>query len=321
MKEQNKRIFILNLFFSLCLVVLYDPFNAYPKEYSKAPAWLTQSQIDSIDQIKVKWEDETDEYSFILKKEKSFWTYSEKENSEPLFCDQDKVILFLTALSGWKRFERDSKILKDEEFLKEGSPGRLSLLGEGKIILDWEWGKCYRNQTDCLVRAKGASLSFQIPAFLPNHLGFSTDDFFLSDRPFFHISPKSINFVEYSLGGQIRFGIRKEKETWVLESEEKNKLNNSSVDSFLLRIVSWGGESGFLKKHLSPEFLSGKEIQKLKVGYLDEENQQEYIEAVDMGIFKGNYKLLRVEPRIQYIIMPSYSWEYFRFFDTKQLQN
>jgi|JI8StandDraft_1071087.scaffolds.fasta_scaffold00130_21 hypothetical protein len=317
MKNGIRFLVGINLILLIILFLLLDPFVFFPKTYEESPIFLgiDLKTVKTISLSESRFGNLT-ELSFS--NEDGVWFMKNAEKSQKYMVDAGKVNEIFQNLGKIHRFEKSKKLISDEEFIGE----RMLMVEfspqEGPSF-SMEFGKCYQPKSECLVREKNSRQTYTIPHSIHEILPSLSLEVFLTKHPFGGIRTSEISKLSFHINGSVKYSVYKEKGNWKTFPEIEGKLNEKFIEDLLLRLVSWSGEKGVLLSAEKNEKLSQVTSQSLNVEFQDFSGATKEVSVEEVDFRFDNNKLNRINPYEQFIVMTPYSWEYWRYYDIKQL--
>ncbi|WP_411821613.1 DUF4340 domain-containing protein [Leptospira sp. 'Mane'] len=323
MKKANKTFLFLNLVLILLIILVYDVFHFFPKAYEEARPWLGEKafSVDSVF-ISVKEFGAHPEKDFSIFKNNNIWHISltNEENPKSYFVDSEKINSLLNELSRFRKFGKSVKELNDSEFRKDGKSFRLLLKENNNKIADLELGDCFEIKSECLIRHSNTKLAYSVPIDFIPQIGGGEFDFFLTAKPFSFLSIENLESFTYMKKNVVLLDLKKEGDVWISLPASENKLSKTKVDNLLLRVVSLAGVSGMTESSLGQLKLKDTNgDESLRLVLAENGSKKEY-GLLDRGSLNQGERVLQLSPNGQYVVMPSYVWDYWQNFDIRQLE-
>ncbi len=317
MKSLNRYLFVFNLFLIVGLFLLADPFVFFPKVYEDSPLFI-RTQIDRIHKVALEFSDrnKVTKYSFVL--EDKIWMLSDSEKDEKKIAEATSVAELLAKLKTYRKFEKTKKTIPENEFWGEIKISILLDEATGESI-NLEFGKCLHSESDCYVREFGSEDTYLIPNSIYTILTDLNPNRFLSKSPFQGIPLDSIVKISYLGADEHKYTIYKEKDVWKTDPVISGEIDEKRINELLIRVQSWKGDEVYTAISKEEKISSLKVIQRLTLEYQIENGEFKIISLKDLGYFSKNRKLIEVSPYSQYILFSAYNWDYWKFFDVRQL--
>jgi hypothetical protein len=311
--------YFLGINASLVIIIFLqlDPFTFFPKSYAQAPPFLL-SEIDQITEITVDLEANNQLTTLALRKSGIGWFLRDLLSNADFIGNSERVSIMLANLLELRRFENDSKLMEDSEFWGEEKLS-IHLSRMGDKIINLQFGKCYQLNSECLVREENSKKSYTIPISIWPVLSDLRPDAFLTKAPLVNIRQIDVIGVKFSLSGKLIYELMLENNKWNITPELDGEINPLAVQNFIERLLDFAGDDAVSKENVPLGLRSVVPLQSITVKYMDDKLEKKEIILEDLGNTEGDKKMLAIRPFDQYILIPSYSWEYWRFFDTRQL--
>lgn len=311
-----------NLILFISLILLNDPFHFFPNTYETSPLFL-EDDIEYLTQMEWKFQDEGSKVggkftpSFLFKKENNFWKIVGEDQKEKI-ADLEKIKNILRYLNGMRRFDRDRMIFSSNQFYGDTTL-RLTLFIGDIVLKELEFGRCFQIESECLMRELNSNFVYTIPfSMQKNFIGKDVAHFY-STLPFGYIKQEDVLKVTYNDGKEKGFILEKIGDRWQLTPALEGELDSQKVADFLKRVLSWSGES-IPKGRENIKATSDQNLQALTVTYRINDESQTTISVYDQtnqGSKSG--KVSVIMPYEQTLLMQNYSWDYWRYFDVRQL--
>jgi hypothetical protein len=317
MKRPVHYLFIANVLLVIVLIILIDPFSFYPKSYEDAPLYFSGNtdEVSSI-VLEMKRLDAVDQLTFI--KEQDGWFLFDKMQNSKWIAEHQKISKVIGDISKIHFYEKDKKIIQDDGFLGEVSLA-IRLHENSGQDYDLEFGKCFQPKSECLVREKNSRITYTIPFSIYEAINDLSIENFLTKAPFSNLTENQITKIAYTWNGNLKYTLFKEKEEWKTFPEFDGEIEKKSLNDFMLRLTAWTGDAVLINERISKTQNSSSFIQSISVDYTTLLGEMKNITAIDVGNIGPNKKIILVKPFNQLVLMSNYSWEYWRFFDIKQL--
>ncbi|MDZ4725962.1 MAG: hypothetical protein SH817_07385 [Leptospira sp.] len=316
MKKRNQILFWLNLFLLITYGFLQDPFSFFPKSYEDAPKFI-KANIDQIKKLEITNVSGSKQNKISIWREGFAWYLKSEDDSIQKIPDRVKLFQFLTILDYIHKFEFD-KMRIDEKMFWGESQWTLSIYIEDENAITLQFGKCLQLNTECLVKEIDSNSVYPIPYSIINELKKISEFEILTLSPFSNLNENSIERIEYSQDGIVKYSLWKEEEKWFTYPELNGEVNPKRIREFILRLTSWSGDMA-VKNSVSYKENNFPQSQSLTVHYKNANAETKIMTVYDIGGIPGGKKAIYIKPFDQTIQVSYYAWEYWKFFDLKQL--
>lgn len=317
MKKINLSLLIMNFFLVILLFFSFDPFSFFPKSYDDSPL-LFPFEIEQINSLQIILETPNESKKMSFKQVENIWYLYGKEGEGTQLASFDSLDKVFNGLKKLHKFEKEKRKLSDAEFWGERHLTISIGDGEGKGR-EIEFGQCLQLVSECLVREKNSPVAYTIPNSFESQIPELNLTQYQTRSPFAGLSFSQMVKITYFLKGVETYSIYRYGENWKTMPELQGEVEEKSIIDFMTRLRNWSGDEAVDIDTKSKNRLSVKPIQSLAVDYLNALGKTERISLDDIGTLSPGKKLNEVKPFNQYISMPAYNWEYWHFFDIKQL--
>ncbi|TGL62207.1 hypothetical protein EHQ58_03105 [Leptospira ognonensis] len=319
MKKINLILFIMNAFLLCLLFFLYDPFSFFPKTYEDSPL-LLEYDIEQIKSLQLILETPNEKMKYNFKRMESIWYLSSREGEGFKIANFDSLDKIFNGLKNLHKFEKEKRTILDSEFWGDR---RLSIVlgnGDGKLM-EIEFGNCIQVVSECLVREKNSHIAYTLPYSFSSLLPDLKLTHFQTRSPFAGLSFSKIVKISYTLKGVETYSVYKDGEIWKTVPDLPGEVEKKNIIDLVTRLRNWSGDDAIEIDLKSRNKLSVSPLQSLAVEYINESGNKERISVDDIGSISPGKKIIEVNPFGQYISMPAFNWEYWHFYDIKQLLN
>ena len=317
MKKLIRYLFGLNIVLIFVLLLLIDPFSFFPKTYEDSASFISLKMQD-VKRIEIfeKEKESVRQVTFMF--EEGTWFLISAGDSRKYKADNMKVFGMLQFLEGLHRFEKDRKILSDSEFNGEKEI-QVSLFNEMGDQVSIEFGMCFQPKSECLVREKNSRISYILPKSIHEVIPNLNLEYYLTLSPFAGIKTNEIHQLTYFLNGVLKYSIFKEEGKWKTIPDVGGNLDESLIQDLFLRLGSWTGDKSFHDEKSDYDRTTSSPSQSILIQYQGETGNRKSISFEEIQKILGNKTLNIIKPYHQFVLMAPYSWEYWRFYDIKQL--
>ncbi|GBF50818.1 hypothetical protein LPTSP4_23450 [Leptospira ryugenii] len=315
-----KRISILlsciNFLLLIVLFLSYDPFSFDPKTYEEGNL-LFGFESDEIRALIIQVDKADEKKNVKISNQTGVWRIKRNWEETEKIPDPMQIQNFLSKLLNIREFPYKgdpSKLNLSEKFTSENIQIQL----KSNLMYDLHSFGCRTDLELCFLQigADKTLYSYPLREQLPISIFF--EESILDKQPFGSIPEDRLIAVEYHSNQRLVYSIHYLNGNWKIFPEVDGTADEMAIQQFFKRVRFWTSDSVTLDKKF-PTNARPTFVQYLRVLYRNDSGGESEIKLIDYGnIYKGKL-LAEMYPYQQFYLFSAFSWEYWKFFDVKQL--